>query len=82
MTPHNVISRTHFRKKYDAKSDEWQWFWRTENATGHHRRLVGALNEFFSEEPDTDWEPDQPHIPEGYALEKLASDHYVMTKYE
>jgi hypothetical protein len=82
MTPHTVISRTHFRKKYDTKSDEWQWFWRTENASGHHHRLIGALNEFFTQEPDNDWELGQPHIPDGYAMEKIDDTHHIVYRYE
>jgi hypothetical protein len=82
MTSHTVISRTHFRKRLTA-GQRWEWNWATENATGHHHRLVGALNGFFAQEGCDDWDTDcvgMQGMPEGYQLEKLDSDHYVMTK--
>ena len=76
-----VVSRTHFRKRLTA-NQRWEWFWRTENASGHHHRLVGALNEFFTQQGCDDWDSDyvgMQGMPDGYALEKLDSDHYVIS---
>ena len=68
MTSHTVVSRTHFRKRLTA-NQRWESFWATENATGHHHRLVGALNEFFTAEGCDDWDTDyvgMQGMPEGY----------------
>jgi len=87
---HNVISRTHFRKR-PTGSQSWQWYWHTESidarSVAHsgrgYGRLDTAIRKFMAHDTEEGWVPTEGMfaMPENFVLQKFASDHYVITKY-
>lgn len=75
--------------------DVWQWRWATKTADDRkivgvggegYDRIDGAVNGFMSQQGIPGWEPSTTPLgmdfPDGYTLQKIADDHYVISKYE
>lgn len=88
-------SRTHFKKSRNAATDNWEWYWAKETPNGEtvavggegYDRAAGATNGFFASEgvpwepQEFDWQTGAFNIPDGYQLQKIADNHYVITHY-
>jgi len=92
MIGKKILSRTHFEQK-NTPNEGLQWRWRQDGANGEtlavgsegYHRIAGALNGFIAAQgfPGYGSEGnDMSSLPEGYRLEKLDSNHYVVIQYE
>lgn len=86
-----LVSRTHFKKSHSENG--WSWYWQTrtpdevdvvgDGAEGY-TRMNKALNGFMSQQGVPEWNPDEggmQSLPEGYSLQKISDDHYVVSKF-
>lgn len=85
-----VISRTHFEKRPSERGRR-QWYWRTESgdrtplgaSDEGYNQLPKAISSFFRQQQEPGWDSDavgMQGMPDGYALQKIDSDHYVITR--
>jgi hypothetical protein len=74
---------------------QWQWRWATKAANDvdtvgvsgeGYDAINGAVNGFFSQQGIPNWAPESgglsANIPDGYTLQVMSHDHYVISKYE